>query len=248
MTTGAHDPSPEATAAAVAPLVDRIRMSMMNRALAAGFPESAQAAGLDPNTAMMLAYLRNAWLDRVVNRSSVKAVFTYQPDKPVDDLLDALVALGLADEPGPALLRLTPLGQRVVGDLHLSSSEGADALWAEATPHVQTAGQLVGAVLEAARETGGASFLLMAPTTFPPGTSAAGQLAEQLTGLRFHRFDAHIAAWRSAGYTVADLEELAEDAKAAIEADTNQRAGVPFSALGPAERALLIESLDALPY
>lgn len=239
---------PEATAAAVAPLIDRLRMSMMNRALAAGFPESAEAAGLDPGTSMMLAYLRNAWPDRVVSRLSVRAVFTYQPDKPVDHLLDAIVALGMVEEPGPDQLRLTSAGQQIIAELHLSSSDVADALWADAAHHVDDAAPLVTTALAATQQNAGDSFGLMAPESFPPGMSAAGRLAEQLTGLRFHRFDAHIAAWRAAGYTVADLEGLDDSTKAAIEAATNERAGAPYSALTADERSRLIESLEALPY
>lgn len=241
-------PTPEITAALVAPAIDRLRMTLMNAVLARGFPPSATQVGLDPSTGMMLAYLRNSWPNREVLRSSVSAVFTYQPEKPVGSLLDALVALGLLEEPGPARLRLSPTGRRVVTDLHLAADAVASDLWSGAEPHVAGAAPLVTICLSASRGDLGSAFELMAPRDFPAEISSSGILAEQLTGLRFHRFDAHIAAWRGAGYTIEDLEGLDDTARQELESETNRRAAAPYEALTPEQRAQLVAHLKALPY
>ena len=73
-------------------------------------------------------------------------------------------------------------------------------------------------------------------------------MSERLTGLRFHRFDAHVAAWRAAGLTPDQIKALRNGpARTAIEADTNRRAATPYAALDPAERLELLAGLGALP-
>ena len=46
---------------------------------------------------------------------------------------------------------------------------------------------------------------VMAPSFEPDGASDAALLAERLTVLRLHRFDAHVAAWRAAGLTATQI-------------------------------------------
>lgn len=248
MTAGTGDVAgPSETAAAVAPIIDRLRMAMMNGALASGPPASFVEAGLDLAESMMLGYLRNIWPDRVVSRAAVGGIFTYQPEKPVDQVLDLLVAKDLLDEPADGRIQLTARGQALMRDLHTGASTVADAKWMGSSEHLAAVTPLVSAVLDAARATGGETFSVMAPGRLPDGLSLAGQLAEKLTGLRFHRFDAHIAAWRTAGYSVGELEGLDSAARAAVEAETNRRDGLPYEVLTEGERLALVAHLDALP-
>ncbi len=233
-------------AADIAAVVDKIRMTMMQAALAQGFPESFQAAGLDSVSGMMLGYLRNAYPDRVVTRAAVRSVFTYHPETPVDSCLDVLVSCGLLVEPSSGTLTLTGAGQNCIEELHAVADQAARQAWGAAGQAVVSCAPLVARTLLAAWETGGEAFALMAPDLLPHGMSEPGLLAERLTGLRFHRFDAHIAAWRTAGYEVADLESLSEPVRSAIEADTNTRAAAPYVELSEAERQLLLAGLRDL--
>jgi hypothetical protein len=235
------------TAAAVAPEIDRLRLAAMNGSLRRGLPPEVIDAGLDQASGMLLAYLRNAWPDREVARSSVHAVFTYQPDRPVDALLDVLCERGLIEEPVPERIRLRPLGRDAVGALHRTSAETVDELWAGALDHVTAAAPLVARVLDDARATAGAASALMAPQDLPGDLSASAVLAEQLTGLRFHRFDSHIAAWRAMGLGVGDLAGLDEERRTRLEVDTDRRAGVPYAGLSGTERSTLLDHLAALP-
>jgi hypothetical protein len=73
-------------------------------------------------------------------------------------------------------------------------------------------------------------------------------LAERLTPLRFHRFDAHVAAWRAAGLTVEQVVALGPGPeRTAIEEATNLAAARPYEVLTPAERFDLCAGLGALP-
>ncbi|MDP1820138.1 MAG: hypothetical protein Q8K58_09650 [Acidimicrobiales bacterium] len=73
-------------------------------------------------------------------------------------------------------------------------------------------------------------------------------LAERLTPLRFHRFDAHVAAGRSVGLTAETVQDLPPgDQRDVIEAETNARAGAPYEVLTPSERFELCAGLGALP-
>jgi hypothetical protein len=72
--------------------------------------------------------------------------------------------------------------------------------------------------------------------------------AERLTALRFHRFDAHVAAWKAAGLTGEEVASLPPGSqREAIEAETNRRAAAPYEALEPGERVDFLGALAALP-
>lgn len=236
----------ELFAAEIAVVVDKIRMTMMQTALTQGFPESFHAAGLDSTSGMMLGYLRNAYPDRVVTWTAVRSVFTYHPDTPVDSGLEVLIRLGLLVELSAGTVALTGAGQACLEDLHAVADQAARQVWGDAGESVVTCAPLVARTLLAAWETGGDAFSLMAPDRLPISMSEHGLLAERLTGLRFHRFDAHIAAWRAAGYEAADLESLSESVRSGIEAATNKRAAAPYAELSEAERELLLAGLRDL--
>jgi hypothetical protein len=227
----------------VAPVVDRIRMSMMQAAFSTGPPSSFRAAGLDEAASGLLAYLRNAYPDRVVTRTGVRSVFSYQPAKPVGLGIDALVESGVLVEPLSGDLMLTAAGQRCLEDLHAVADAAAVRAWAHSGQSVATAGPLVERALDAAWDSGGEAFAVMAPVHLPEGMSEAGVLAERLTGLRFHRFDAHIAAWSTAGYSFSNLDSLSVHERAALEAETNARAAGPYAVLSPSEREQLLAAL-----
>ena len=79
-------------------------------------------------------------------------------------------------------------------------------------------------------------------------SQAAMRLAEHLTSLRFHRYDAHVGAWRAEGLTVDEVQALAPGpVRDRIEAETNRRAAPPYAALDPAGRLELLAGLGALP-
>jgi hypothetical protein len=69
-----------------------------------------------------------------------------------------------------------------------------------------------------------------------------------LSVLRYHRADAHAAAWQAAGLTSVTMRQLPSGpSRDAIEAETNRRAGVPYATLSPDERITFLAGLAALP-
>jgi hypothetical protein len=88
----------------------------------------------------------------------------------------------------------------------------------------------------------------MAPPYEPAGAAAGLLLHTRLSVLRYHRADAHAAAWQAAGLTSVTIRQLpAGPAPDAIEAETNRRAGLPYATLSPDERITLLAGLAALP-
>ena len=72
-------------------------------------------------------------------------------------------------------------------------------------------------------------------------------LHHRLSVLRYHRTDAHAAAWQAAGLTSEAMTRLpAGPMRSAIEAETNRRAGVPYATLSADERVALLAGLAAL--
>jgi hypothetical protein len=76
-------------------------------------------------------------------------------------------------------------------------------------------------------------------------------LLNRLSTMRYHRADAHAAAWQAAGWTAAEVAAMPwgtewSDARVAIERDTNVRAAPPYAALTADERLVLLAGLAAL--
>jgi hypothetical protein len=95
---------------------------------------------------------------------------------------------------------------------------------------------------------GGPGFALMTPTYDAPGASTDVKLSERLAGLRFHRFDAHVASWTGAGLTADAVKALRPGPeRAEIEQENNHRAGTAYQARDPGERLALLACLGALP-
>jgi hypothetical protein len=109
--------------------------------------------------------------------------------------------------------------------------------------------ELVGRLLEAGEGTGGPAFRAMAPVYEPPNASAALCLVSRLGALRHHRGDAHRAAWKAAGLTLAQLRALPREGpkRHAIEDETNRLDDPIYSALSAGERDVLLAGLGALP-
>ncbi|GLZ33003.1 hypothetical protein Lesp02_51910 [Lentzea sp. NBRC 105346] len=81
------------------------------------------------------------------------------------------------------------------------------------------------------------------------GDHPAARLWDQLRALRYHRADAHAAAWQAEGLTVDGVRALKDDdpIRARIEAATDRMASRPYRALSRADRAALLATLRALP-
>jgi hypothetical protein len=163
---------------------------------------------------------------------------------------------GIAEVDADGTWRLTELGRQVALAVQRALGDFAVEFWdrklIETMPGlavVPRLADLVDRLLAAGKVTGGAAFRAMAPVYEPADATAALCLASRLGALRHHRGDAHRAAWRSAGLTLAQLAALTPDGslRRAIEDETNPLDEPMYSTLTPAERDELLAGLGALP-
>jgi hypothetical protein len=236
-----------ATARAVAPIIDRLRMALVARTVPA-LRQLAIESGVGADGAQTLAMMRNAQPDRIVHRDQVAAVFRYLPPEQVERGIAEALAAGVVAEVGDEQLVMTAAGREFLVVFAAEFEAAIAERWGGQEHRIESLSPLVTRVVEEAVETGGDAFGLVAPVYVLEGTSAGFVLAEQLTPLRFHRYDAHVAAWRAAGW---DAQRAASEPdgpeREAVEADTDVRSGPPYEVLSPSERLALVAGLGALP-
>jgi hypothetical protein len=246
----ALDPlAPEAVAAHLAPVIDRLRLAVARRTMelsaAGGLIESA---GLDKAAFQLLLMLRNVYPHRAVTLEQLGAPFTYQDPGAADRLVGQLVEAQLLQKVTDGSLRLSDAGRDLMDRMHLAGAQAVTELWGTGGSAAMSALPLVDRALVAAAPSGGPGFALMTPTYDAPGASTEIKLSERLAGLRFHRFDAHVASWTGAGCTAEAIKALGPGPeRTAIEQETNRRAGTAYAALDPSERLALLAALGSLP-
>lgn len=245
----AADPlAPESIAAHIAPIIDRLRLAVARRtkqlSTTAGLPSDA---GVGEPGFQLFMMMRDTLPDRALRSEQLGAAFLYQRPGAAASLLDELRGAGLIEDAADSLMRLSARGRELMGRLVLVSADAVSELWGVGTSQAAQLLPLVDRALVAAAPSGGAGFELMTPAYDAPDASAEAKLSERLAGLRFHRFDAHVAAWRAAGLTAEAVKALTPGpARDAVEADTDRRAGVAYATLDPAERLELLAGLGAL--
>jgi hypothetical protein len=237
---------PARIAGLVAPVIDRLRNAVAGKVMARG-TELTSASGVPEEAVRTLAMLRNRMPDGAVTRDDLVAVLRYLPVAQVDEGIAKALDAGVLTTETEGL-RFTDRGRAVVEDLYRLMTDIVTVLWAGDEERVATLLDLTARALDVAATTAGPAFTVMYPPYEPAGTPPAMVLAERLTPLRFHRFDAHVAAWQAAGLTVEQVVALPPGpVRQQIEDDTNRRAAAPYAALDAAERLDLLGGLGALP-
>jgi hypothetical protein len=244
----AADPiSPRRMAALVAPEIDRLRVAIMQRAVGPAI-ELANAIGLSDEGGRIAAMLRNTLPQRVVTDEQVQVLFRYVPTETVDTGIGDALAAGVLTRPNRGKLHFTPRGQRLAIDVYRATEALVKELWAQNIKQLEALMPLTAKALAAAVPTGGPAFSVVATPYEPEGASPAMIVAERLTPLRFHRFDAHIEAWQQAGMSVEEVQSLTDGPRReAVEEQTNRLSAAPYAALDPWERVEMIGGLGALP-
>ena len=232
------------TARLMGPVLDRLRMAAADgcasRLMAEGVPERH---GLTPRGMQLFAMLRNAYPARAVPVQDWRAIFTYLPPSETEAAFTSVLDAGLVTVSGDEAV-LSDSGRVLMDDFFRVSEAAAKELWEGRDVSRPLA--LADRALSAALVDAGPTLAVVAPPYDGPSTSPAVRLAERLTGLRFSRFDSHIAAWTKAGASAATVGDLPADVRSAVEDETNERAGVPYSVLEPEERLELLGALAAL--
>ena len=194
----------------------------------------------------LLPFVRNMLPDRSVRSDALRACERYISDPTYDAAVAELLSASVIETRGQTVA-LTAAGRQVALEVHDALAAEVNERWGSGTDFSELE-RLTRSAVDAAAETGGLSFSVMAPPYEPPGSTSASRSAEHLNCLRIHRGDAHIRAWTAAGLTVEQILALGPGPdRDAIEQETNRIAGTPYEALAPEERGLLLEALRALP-
>jgi len=219
-----------------------VRMSVSR---VAGTPAPGGAAG---GALRMFAQLRTALAARTVTAAGIAAVYRYRDPDEVRGDLDRLRAAGLIEPAGDGAIAATETGRAVLAGMYQAGAEVTGQLWGQHGDALTGLSDLAGRVVQAGLATGGDAYLALAPPYEPADATAGVLLHHRLSVLRYHRADAHAAAWQATGLTSEAMMQLpAGPVRAAIEAETNRRAGVPYATLSADERVALLAGLAALP-
>lgn len=257
--TQSVDLSPVRFAELVAPAVGRLFVAGMRaggsegRELVASYGDGA-AVGY-------LITLRNPLAaGRRLTPAELAEVFRYYDPDRVRETVRGSVAHGLLAEAPDGSVTAADRGREFLRDLYALHGRVLSERWGAGGN--QTGGQLhpdrvdrlnatLARVLAAAADTGGPAWAVQAPPHEPPDTPPGVLLLNRLSTLRYHRADAHVAAWQVAGLTAADM--LAQPwgtawgaQREAVEQDTNRRAAAPYQVLTPDERLTLLADLAGL--
>jgi Protein of unknown function (DUF998) len=237
------DSAPDRFAALIAPTIEHLTLTVVRQAMAhaAGTPVVRAAP---PDAMELMGQLRIALMARPVTPAGLAAVYRYRDGADIRRAIDGLRAAQLIDvaEDGTA----TATGRALLTQMYRVTNAVTQRLWAG---HDGLCGlsELAGRAVQAGLSSGGAAYATMAPPFEPVGADAGLCLHTRLSALRYHRADAHAAAWQAAGLTRATVAQLpAGPDRQAIEAETNRRNGPAFAALTTEERATFGAGLAAL--
>lgn len=233
-------------AALIRPVLDRVYLSVRVAARPA-LREAYARLGVRPGFESSFYF---GLLARPLSAAAFAAATTYAgADMTVE------VEQGTARRDAAGDWHLTELGREAAESVQRLLGEAAERVWSHrpiatmpGLSGLERLNGLTGRLLEAGRSSGGPAFLGLTPVHEPEGASAAVRLTTRLGALRHHRADAHRAAWRAAGLTVAQVEALEDGpVRERIEAETNRRDEPIYQALTEAERWELLAGLGALP-
>lgn len=230
-----------AFAATMAPVVNAVHVNV-HAAARRQRDDHAEACGLTPGLLIDLRYVLPA---RPLTRRDLSVVYRYGTAAELDAEIAAQLRQGTLAEDADGLLRLTDAGRSYLRGLYEVHAAATRRLWdAYDVPAVAA---LLGEVLARAAAEPGGAFAVMAPPYEPEGTPPGLLLFNRVAALRYHRADAHAAAWHAAGLTADTVVELGcGPLRDRIEEDTNRRAAQPYAALTGHERETLFEGLLAL--
>ncbi|SCE69510.1 hypothetical protein GA0070558_10351 [Micromonospora haikouensis] len=247
---------PHRFAGLVAPAVDRVFAAGILAGRDGGGAELSQRYGGPAATGFLVEFrTRLAAPGGTVDPAGFAAVTRYRDPASCQRALDKQVAYGMLHRRPDGCLCATERGLAFLAELFQVHAEVTEELWAGHDERVlrlvDTLGRLLAhALVSAEEETDvlGDAFAVTAPPYEPDGTAPGVLLLNRLGTLRYHRADAHAAAWTAAGHTALSVSELpAGPERLAIELETDRRAAGPYAALTAEERLTMLADLSALP-
>lgn len=247
--------APHRFAGLVAPAVDRTFVAGMLAGRDGGGAELSQRYGGPAATGFLVEFrTRLAAPGGTVDGPGFAAVTRYRDPASCRRAVDKQVAHGMIHRRPDGGFSATERGSAFLTEIYQVHGEVTEELWAghddRVVRLVETLGRLLAYALVLAEEDPepGAAFATMAPPYEPDGTPPGVLLLNRLSTLRYHRADAHAAAWTAAGHSAASISALPPGPeRLAIELETDRRAAGPYAVLTAEERLGMIADLAALP-
>jgi hypothetical protein len=186
---------------------------------------------------------------RGIRMSQLRAVYRYTAPSDVEATVQQSVAGGLLSREGDGSTRATERGRRFLGELYALHDRVLTDRWPGGV--VERLNTILDRVLAAVMPSAGGAWEVQAPAHEPASGAPATVLLNRLSTMRYHRADAHAAAWHAAGWTTEQIQAMPwgsewSDERRAIEHDTNVRASEPYAVLTADERLQLLADLAAL--
>ncbi|MFI7641568.1 hypothetical protein [Nonomuraea sp. NPDC049400] len=225
-------------AAAIAPVIDAAHVNVHASARRA-VTELSEASGVSPG---FLHDLRFMLPLRSLTRTDLGTIYRYGDAEGRESGIQEHLREGALAEDGEGALRVTTAGLEFIRRLYDLHGAVVERIW---TGHdLPGLARLAGRALDHAERVPGGALALMAPPYEPDGTAPGVLLFNRLAVLRYHRADAHAAAWQAEGLSAAEIVGLRDGpVRARIEADTNLRAAAPYEILSEDERRTLYDGL-----
>ena len=150
------------------------------------------------------------------------------------------------------VIRATAAGHRFLDDLYATQAAALATYWAGLDSVVCRLTPLTGRLVARASEDPVlrvGTLTAVTPNFEPGGTPVCLLLLNRLSALRYHRSDAHAAAWRSMGLTADEMvaiQTAGGPERNTIEARTNEIAAPAFQILDLTERLEFLADLRSM--
>ena len=256
-TVDAVDLSPRAFARLLAPAIDRVFRGGMHAARDRGGRELVGRHGGSDAVGWLIEFRTAlAWPGREVSADGFAAVTRYRDADQCRASLSSAAQRGALELTADGGFRATDRGHEFLTELYRSHAKATADLCADHRARVERLLDSVAVVLDAALAplldgadaTRRGAFAAMAPPYEPPEADPGLLLLNRLGTLRYHRADAHAAAWVAAGLTAAQIAAMPDGpAREAIENETDRRAAPPFAAIRAPSRLTVLADLAGLP-
>lgn len=225
-------------AAAIAPVIGAAHVNV-HASAARAVAQLAETSAITPG---LLSDLRFTLPLRPLTRDALAVIDRYGDAAARERDLQEHLRQRTLSEDGDGTIRLTDRGLEFVHRLYDVHAATAERVWA--AHDLPGLAGLVDRVLQAAERLPGGALELVAPPYEPEGAPPGLLLFNRLAVVRYHRADAHAAAWRAAGLSAAGIVGLPDGPlRTGIEAETNLRASAPYGALTAGERETLYVEL-----
>ncbi len=245
-------------AAAIAPVINAVHVNVHAAARAVG----RELPGAPDPSPGFLNDLRFTLPLRPLTRAALAAIYRYGTAAERESAVQDHLEQGALTETPDGLLHATDRGLATIHSLYALHAAAVERIWPD--HDVPALATLAGRVLTQARQDHpgptsaqptptasgrsadvvGSAFAVVVPPYEPQDAPPGVLLFNRLAALRYHRADAHAAAWQAAGLSVAEIVALKPGpARERLESRTNQGAARPYSILTEPERELLYGGL-----